>query len=238
MELTGHTLDLEDLKHWTADNPISVVKAEKRYDLVMPFGVVGTYHEEVRKRAGTYMVALNGIGAVFGDAYAGVELSGGMYTIDETGQRRDAFLQIQGASMRIRGGRVSLAVNGQSMSDPTRGLAAPFLAVAEGTTAARDALQIIGRPLPSWSELYVAYELDEANSGGGEMIKAGWIGEDELNLFRRTVNNYNTLGVHARHAKSEWVAPANPMTHPQAVALIRRLVGAWLKCQIGNHRRN
>lgn len=61
------------------------------------------------------------------------------------------------------------------------------------------------------------------------MVNAGWIAEGDLELFRRTVNNYNALGIQARHAKKEWAAPANPMTHLQAVALIRQLVGAWLK---------
>lgn len=71
---------------------------------------------------------------------------------------------------------------------------------ASHNRAKADALTLVGRPSPSWSELYLIFELVEANVGG-RMFADGWIGRTEANLFTRTANSYTALGMAGRHGK-------------------------------------
>ncbi len=227
IELRGHEYDLEDLAHWTVGNAISVAKVDERYDLVMPFEVVGRDHKDVRARADAHVAALNGLGALFGNSFGGVEFASALYTIDESGRRRGAVAEGMGCQVRVRVGRVT-AQGGQPAQDPTRGMAVDYMTAASAVKAAEDALTIVGRQNPTWSELYVAYELVEA-AEGGRMVGDGWIDAKDLERFRHTVNNYNVLGVQARHGIASRAAPKNPMPHDEAKAVIRGLVGAWLR---------
>ncbi len=61
-------------------------------------------------------------------------------------------------------------------------------------------MALIGRPSPTWSELYLIFELVEANVGG-RMHTEGWIDRTEKKLFTRTANSYTALGREGRHGK-------------------------------------
>jgi hypothetical protein len=236
IQLTGHPFDLEDQRHWTLGNPIHVAKADaERYDLVLPIAVVGENHEQVQTHAQKVLVALNGMGVLFEPAYGGVQLTNVMHTIDETGARRDAVVQVSGATMRIRGGRPTVLISGQPIADPTMGAAAAIMAASERATAVHDALLLLGRLAPTWSELFVAYELVKANVGGS-IHDLGWASKAEVRIFKRTANSYTALGPQARHGKDEEPPPVSPMTHDQAHELVRRVVRSWVAFMADPHR--
>jgi hypothetical protein len=67
---------------------------------------------------------------------------------------------------------------------------------------ARDALVIIGRPNLTWSELYLLFELVQAEVGG-EMFDLGWISRRDADLFTHTANNYSALRSNGRHGKDK-----------------------------------
>ncbi len=228
IELNGHSFDLEDQLHWTSGNPIHVARGdEERYYLLLPIALVGEDHKKVRDRAEHVVVALNGIGGLFEPAYAGITLANVMHTVDETGVRRDVVIGVTGVAMRIRGGRPTVVVGGQQSADPTRGMAAAVMSAADGSTAMHDALSLLGRPTPTWSELFVAYELVKANVGG-LMHELRWVSKAELRLFKWTANSYTALGPQARHGSSPDPAPNEPMSYADARDLIRRLVRSWV----------
>jgi hypothetical protein len=234
MELTGHEFDLNDLMHWTSGNSIQILKFGDRYDLVMPFDIVGRDHKPVRARAESYLGVLNGIGAISCDSFCRVDLLSALHTIDENGKRRDTFMLLNGTRMRIRGGRVGAFVNGAKAGDPTQGLASPYMAIADELKAAEDALVLVGRPRPSWSELYVVYELVLAGSKG-DIVRNGWASDAELGRFKGTANSYTALGTDGRHGDPSRPAPRRTMGHGDAVKLIRRMVATWLKSLAAQH---
>lgn len=231
-ELTGHEYDLEDLAHWTNGNAISVLKASVKdlpdtYHLHMPISLVGMNHKEVRQRAEQVMVTLNGLGAMQSQAFGGVLFSEFMNTVDSSGLRRDAVVSVQGCSFRTATGRINAIANGQAMTASTMGMAAQILAESDNSNAVRDALILIGRLTPTWSELYVAYELVETNDAS-RMYTDGWVDKAALALFKRTANSRTALGVHARHGEDDQHPPPMPMTYEDALRLVRTLVYRWV----------
>jgi hypothetical protein len=235
-ELTGHEIDLEDLAHWTSGNAYRVLKASvkelpDKYHLRLPISLVGMDHKEVRQRAEQVMVTLNGLGAMLVRTFEGVQFSNAMNTVDGSGQRRDVVVSVQGTSIRTAMGRLNAITNGQAIADATKGVAAQILAEADGSDAVHDALILVGRLTPTWSELYVAYELVETNDAS-PMYSDGWAEKAALALFKRTANSRTALGVHARHGEEATEPPPKPMAHEDAVGLIRTLVYRWVSYRI------
>lgn len=234
-KLKGHLFDMEDLEHWTHGNYIHVKKVDKeQYALVLPFTVAGRDHKEANTRAQAHLTSLNGALSLLEYGYRPVELAGGMSTIDAQGVPRGVYLEVHGAESRSKCGRVSLAVNGVTQSDPTLGAAGKFCELAERSGAVRDALLLVGKPQPLWSELYIAMELVKANCSA-ELEHSGWIDSKRYDLFCHTANNFTALGVLGRHGPRKGnplVPPPNPMTQEEATHLIRSLVHEWIKTQV------
>ena len=231
-ELTGHDFDLEDLAHWTSGNAYRVLKGSvkdlpDKYHLHLPISLVGMDHKLVRQRADKVMVTLNGLGAIQARNFEGVHLSDSMNTVDSGCQRRDTVVSVQGGRIRTATGRVNAITNGLAMADLTKGMAAQILAAADGSDSVHDALILMGRLTPTWSELYVAYELVETNDAS-PMYSDGWVDKAALALFKRTANSRTALGVHARHGEENKEPPPKPMAYEDAICLVRNLVYRWV----------
>lgn len=232
MELKGQEDDLADLAHWTTGNPVKVTGVNGHYELLMPFAVVGFDYKTVKVHAEQYVAALNGLGAVFERAFRKVELIPGMYSVDEHGARHDVVVSLVGVeSARVRVGRINALVDGKTGPDPTLGMAEPYLKVAVASSDIDAALRLLGRGDPTWSELYVVFELAKAASGD-ELVAKGWASENELTRFGHTANNYTALGLQARHGPSRHLPPRNPMTYDEALELMRATVAAWLRDEV------
>jgi hypothetical protein len=227
--LKGHAFDLEDLPLYLDGSPVIVVKRGESHFLQIATSVAGTTHEQVGQLAIDYLALINGAASVLIDGYRNVELEvGHFYGIDAVGNVANTVIQLGSAEMRFKAGHVTVTVNGASQQDSRKGLIDELLRETTRNRAKADALAIVGRPTPSWSELYLVFELVEANAGK-RMYSDGWIGKTESKLFTRTANSYTALGKAGRHGKDRGAPPANPMHQGDAVRLMRSLVVAWLK---------
>jgi len=94
-----------------------------------------------------------------------------------------------------------------------------------------DALVILGRSSPSWSELYVVYELVQSNDGS-RMKQEEWISHSDEKLFTRTVNSHISLRTEARHGKDTATPPLAPMEKSKAINLMKSLVRLWFKSKL------
>ena len=130
--------------------------------------------------------------------------------------------------MRVKAGSVRAVVGGNVQPDPREAVASPLVQAASLSPRAHDALSIVGRPRLTWSELYLLFELVQADVGG-QMFKLGWISRNDADLFTQTANNYSTLRSDGRHGKDRGEPPAHPMQHGIAVTLVCSLVLAWLR---------
>jgi hypothetical protein len=227
--LKGHAFDLEDLPIYLDESPITVVKRGTAYVLQLPVSVAGPTYEHVGELAAEFLSLVNGAASILIGGFRPVELEGGgFHGVDSNGEIAHTVVQVGTAEARCKGGNVTLAINGVPQTDPRRGSMGLLIQEAAHNRAKADALALVGWPSPSWSELYLVYELVEANTGS-RMLSEGWIGKAEAKLFTRTANSYTALGKSGRHGKDRGDPPAKPMLQQAAVTLMRSLVAGWLK---------
>lgn len=208
--LRGHTFDLEDLPIYLHGSPIQVKKGPDGYHILLPVSLTGPTHERVLELASEFLELLNGAASFLIESYRPVELSQGPYFgVDESGEVAHTFVPLETVEVRCKAGHVTLALNGVAQPDHRAGKVTQVIHAAKGFTAARDALSIIGRVSPSWSELYLVYELVEDNAGS-KMYTKGWISKADGERFTWTSNSYTALGRAGRHGKNKGQPPSHP----------------------------
>ncbi len=228
MPLVGHQFDLEDLPLWLAGQDVHVATRDNTFVLVIPSAVVGDNYEPVRAFAEDQLKLINGIGRLLNSAFRPLSLAGQLFGVDSTGAVRHTVVAVNPAEMRVKAGSVRAVVGGKVQPDPREAAASPLIRAALLSPRARDALIIVGRPSLTWSELYILFELVQADVGG-QMFDLGWISPNDANLFTRTANSYSTLRSDGRHGKDRGEPPAHPMQHSIAATLVFGLVLAWIR---------
>lgn len=229
LPLKGHVFDLEDLPIYLDGSPVTVVKRQEGYFLQISTSVAVPSYERVVELANDFLGLINGAASVLLHGHRPIELEGGAYYgIDAQGEIAHTVIQVGTAEARCEAGHMTVVVGGVPQQDHRKGQMASLVSEATRNRAKADALALVGRPSPSWSELYLIFELVEANVGG-RMYSEGWIGKTEAKLFGRTANSYTALGRAGRHGKDRGDPPAQPMQQADASLLMRNLVLAWLK---------
>jgi hypothetical protein len=223
----GHAFDLEDLPLWLAGHEFQVVQREDDYFLQIPGGLIGEHYEPVRGFAEAQLELINGVGKIARSDFRPVRLSDKLFGVDTSGNIRDTVVAVESGELRLKAGTVVVKVGDRTLPDPREGFARQFLAVASHSSAAHDALVVMGRHTLTWSELYLLFELVEADVGS-RMVDLGWISKADANLFSWTANSYTALRQHGRHGKNSGSPPPTPMSVGNATTVIRSLVRSWL----------
>jgi hypothetical protein len=194
---------------------------------VIPTEIVGDSYEPVRTFAEEQLALINGIGRLLSSSFRPVSLTDKLFGVDSAGAVCNTVMAVGSAEMRIKGGSLRVVIGGELQPDPAEGAVSPLMRAVSRSSRAHDALIIIGRPSLTWSELYLLFELVEAEVGG-RMYELGWISRTNADLFTRTANSYSVLRSGGRHGKDRGDLPTQPMQYGPAVTLIRVLVLAWL----------
>jgi protein-S-isoprenylcysteine O-methyltransferase Ste14 len=226
--LKAHEFDAEDLHVYLAGYPITVNQRGSKFFLVIPVELTGPGYESVIPLAQEQVARINGAASVVLDGYRYIGVDdGAYYGIDAEGEIAHTVVAVGTTEGRAKAGHITVSIDGVQQPDSGTGQLARLLQVAETSTGMADALAVVGRLSPIWSELYLVYELVESNTGS-RMYSDGWITQDEGTLFTRTANSYTALGREARHGKDRRDPPSNPMPRPLATQLMRKLVAAWI----------
>jgi hypothetical protein len=226
--LVGHQFDLEDLPLWLAGQDVHVATRDDTFVLVIPSAIVGDNYEPVRAFAEDQLALINGIGRLLSSAFRPLSLADQLFGVDSDGTVIHTVVAVNSVEMRAKAGSVRAVVGGKVQPDPRAAVASPLMHAASLSPQARDALIIAGRPTLTWSELYLLFELVQADVGG-QMFDFGWISRSDADLFTHTANSYSTLGSGGRHGKDRGDPPTHPMQHGVAVTLVCSLVLAWLR---------
>lgn len=225
--LVGQRFDLEDLPLWFAGLDVRVESRDNNFVLVIPARIVGDNYEPVRAFAEEQLALINGIGRLLSSSYRPISLAGNLFGVDTAGAVRNTVVAVGTAEMRVKAGLVRVVIGDELQPDPTEGAASPLIRAASRFPRAYDALIIIGRPNLTWSELYLLFELVEAEVGS-QMFELAWISRSDADLFTRTANSYSVLRSNGRHGKDRGDPPTQPMQYVLAVTLVRDLILAWL----------
>ena len=226
--LVGHQFDLDDLPLWLAGQGVHVATRDNTFVLVIPSGIVGDNYEPVRAFAESQLELINGIGRLLSSAFRPLSLADRLFGVDSAGAVLQTVIAVNPAEERDKARSVRAVVGGKVQPDPREAAASPLIRAVSLSPRARDALSIVGRPTLTWSELYLLFELVQADVGG-QMFDLGWISRNDATLFTHTANSYSTLRSGGRHGKDGGDPPAYPMQHGTAVTLVSGLVLAWLR---------
>jgi hypothetical protein len=229
----------EKLPELTKGSHVYVIKRDDGFYLYLPFDEAGESYEKVTDVAQEWIPLLNGAYVSTEDFSGPMELdSFNVSGIDAEGNLTDRIVNAGTAHLRIRGGTFTMQAevwrNGELVIDEETeqqeliGAMATLLEKVKDSDHKKQALIIIGTKPPTWTQLFVAFELVE-DDVGGSMFDMGWISKDDANLFGWTLNNHETLGIDGRHGpKKGYKPPPKPMTHEEAVRLIKKLILAWI----------
>ena len=226
--LAGHRFDLEDLPRWFSGQDVHVAPHENGFALVISARVIGDSYEPVLAFAEQHLSLINGIGRLLSSTFRAVSLTSKVLVLNSSGVVSHTVIAVGTAEMRMKVNAVGVVIGGVVQPDPAKGLASPLLLAALNSNGAHDALVIVGRQDLTWSELYLLFELVQADVGG-QMYERGWISTADADLFTHTANSYTALRSAGRHGNDRGDPPINPMQHADAVSLVRALVLAWLK---------
>ena len=219
VEVRGNKYDLEDLSLYLDGSPVTVIKREKRHFLYIHSAIAGQTGEHVYPLAIEYAALLNGAGMLHIADYRPIALKGtSPQGIDEAEHVITTYVAPPNPPESWMRSYASSAL---------RGAMVPLMHEAISNTAKADALAIVGRQLPSWSELYLVFELVEADVGK-RMYSEGWLTRSDTNRFARTANSYTALGKAARHGRDRGDPLKTPMSQQEALVMIRQLVNRWL----------
>jgi hypothetical protein len=147
--------------------------------------------------------------------------------------KRNIFLQVEPAVLKIRGGLTSIVVTRADgrveeyrPSDP----APKWLARALANPNAARALRLRDTDDLSWTDLYRLYEVIEAGAGGVDAIAAkGWASKSQVCRFKHSANSVTVAGNEARHGVESTEPPAEAMSLGEARSFVDGLLHRWLE---------
>ncbi len=97
------------------------------------------------------------------------------------------------------------------------------------------ALRLFGASEHDWVNLYRLYEVIEDDVRTVDaIVRRGWATKASIKRFKHTANSPSSTGDASRHGKESTSPPSNPMTLPEARALIELIVHSWLKSKTTN----
>ena len=101
-----------------------------------------------------------------------------------------------------------------------------LFALAQRDARVADALHFFDKP--NWANLYKVFELVSEDVGGErEIAERDWASKRTIKRFKRTAQSRAAIGDEARHAKTSFTPPSNPMALSAALTFIRALLLGW-----------
>lgn len=162
-----------------------------------------------------------------------IRLARGMVGRTRSEGNFDMYIEVPPAVLTLTAHPPTVLINGVPQGEPA---AERFLRMAEANPHFALAIHCWGLDR-SWANLYKSFDAIREGVGGVERLtQLGWISTREIRRFRHTADNYHATGDEARHAKLSRRPPTNPMTLPEADALIRRLLEQWVEFDPEMHK--
>lgn len=230
IELGGERFDLQELLRIKSLPDIQVVEEDGRFYLTG--SVFNSFIEarDVLNHARQTLRIINGIAQLEIQNWENVEVIGVARNEDNGTRTQFLFPEAIRGRARMSGHLTVSGPDGVPKSAAQKHALESFLEIAGKDSEVEKALRIYGSREHSWSNLYIIYEIIEADVGGKtQIIKRGWATSNKITLFKRTANSVTAAGDDARHGKETEQPPPTPMQLFQANELIERMLKEWLR---------
>ncbi len=229
--LTGPSSILDELtRAFRADPQCTIAKIDGGYALRSDAFNDFTDAADVRAEATRIVEALSGIARVLLQGTDRLAISSVVQI--ESGGRRNIFVAVTGAELRMTAGLVGVQMIHQDgtvaewrPSDP----APKWLKTALANPSAARALRLRDTDVASWPDLYRLFEVIAAGAGGtGSLAKYGWASQKQMKRFKHTADSVAAAGDQARHGVERTAPPPEPMTIAEARSFVDMLLARWL----------
>ena len=237
-KLKGHKFDLENLeklcKH-SNTNEFSITREVDSFYLNSEDFNSCKDVRDVRKVATEILNKLNGLAKIYFGKFQLVTIDS-VTTIDEHGQRKTIYFEEVVSTMRFKADVKATLIKPDGTEEklqpqPIKLLEHGFL-VAKKDKNVAEALSIFGNLENNWANLYKIYEI-VLSDVGGKIYQSEWVTKDDVNRFTQTAQSVEAVGDNARHYNpKKYKRPENPMSLPEAKALISTILEKWILSKI------
>ena len=233
--LLGDPIDLRELYIvFTETSPKLVEYTDQYFLQVSGFGIDVI---QAKRFAEDYLSQLNGAASlIIQCGYQPVRLEANeWYLIDSDGHRSRGTGGVEFIStIYLRPGRFLDEDMQNKLRMRLRTIIFECAGASKNELKQRHILEIISKPKPSWAELYLVQEL-----AWSIMKSRGMPCPSTANIktFKDTACSWSALGIEARHGNKPDkvdIGPAEAMSYPDALALVRAYVKSLLE-HIGDH---
>lgn len=229
IELGGERFDLRELLRLNSSPDLCFAEEDGRFYLRAEEFNSYTDAGEVLNRGLEILRFINGIAQIEIQNWENVHVIG--VARDEPDGKRTQFLFPLPMRGRSRSSASATVIRADGTVDDStqKSTFESFLEIARKDADVEKALRIYGSREHSWSNLYVIYEIIEADVGGKKVIAGnGWISNAKIEKFKRTANSVTAAGDDARHGKELADPPPSPMLLSEAESMVEELLRWWL----------
>ena len=221
VELDGEAVDLEEYPRWFPDGDVHACsEGEKVFLCGAAFDRLGS-SIDVLAAADQALDELSGVILLLWPGFCRPIL-GPVYLVDESGNRARHVFGVIHTRVRAKD-YVDGAVSGVAPTKPGPTEAQQLLAASRRATNAQAALMIWADPSRTWPRLYRILEELEAELRT-TVSEAGLCSDSQRRWFTRSANSAEVAGKDARHAGGKFLPPSKPMSLPEAVAFVGKLI--------------
>ena len=230
VHLLGPQHVLDQLARALAGEDPTVVKVQDRFVLrASAFDSAGTA-DGVRAEGKRVVESLSGIARLLLDSDEPVSL-GSVAEVRSDGSR-SIYVQLEGASLRLKGGFASVVVTHADgtveehrHSDP----ASSWLRASLADPSLAKAIRLRDRGDLSWSALYRIFEVIEASVGEKAIVAKGWASKSDIRRFSHSANSVAVGGDASRHGTENTQPPQHTITLREAKTLVDSLLRKWIE---------
>jgi hypothetical protein len=229
VRLKGESFDLALLTEHFHAATLSITNQDGSYYAQSSELEVLSSEPEVRSKADEMLENVNGIGRMLDPQFRPIEIDAITET-DSTGSRKH-YMEFS-EETRVRDKVMLEVVNADGTTEQSKGPspAESQLAIAQLDAKVAKALRIFGSREHNWHNLSNIFEVVQSDVGG-QITKAGWATQAEIDRFTQTANSVQAIGDDARHGHEKIPAPKNPMSLTEAELLITRILKNWIDSQ-------
>jgi hypothetical protein len=231
VEMVGDMADLSALAQTLTGVDVNIARNGQGYVLTSSAFDPSMNAKAVRQRAQDIADRLTGAARLALGATSPIRV-GSVHRVRDNGTG-DLYIFPAPAVLSIRGFAPTLVLTNADGTVEERHPADPvrrWLLLAQDDEQVDRVFKIFANGDLSWSNLFKVFEIVRRDCGGeGAAQSAGWATKKSMELFRRTANSFEAVGLDARHGVEQNQPPSTPMDISEARSLITTLVRAWLR---------
>jgi hypothetical protein len=224
IQLRGDASDLEGMAEQFRSSACAVAREQDAFELTSrTLNELEDPHEALAEAKNIVAMLRSSLQLRLG-VFPKIEI-GGVVKVEDGGKRTSHIFPSPITSRRHIG-TPTIVVSGTPPS-PTAIIRESDVEIAMRDPKVAKALRIHGSRDHTWHNLSNVLEVVQSDVGG-QITKADWATQTEIDRFTQTANSTDAIGDDARHGHDKVPQPKHPMTLSEADACIVRILRCWL----------